>query len=167
MSELPHTRKIQETLKHTKEAYSELTSSSSAQTLSSLRSVRAVARLRFSLSVVAHTLSGLIEDDRVGTRTLGDYSGVLLQTAKEVCTDAHINGEDTGPAVFLIKQISKQFGTDCFMTLAKSEQYSWVLPERLYPPEEVCSYRYGITALKAVFIKFPCLYDRTKEWIHL
>ena len=114
--------------------------SSSAQTLSSLRSVRAVARLRFSLTFVARTLSGLIEDDRVRTTRLDDHSGVLLQAAKDVCTDVSINEVDTGPAVFLAKQIMKRYGAGCFMTLATSEEYSWVLPERLYPPEEVHRY---------------------------
>lgn len=133
MSELPHQQKVQETLNHIKEAHEE-SAGSGHEMFSSLRSVRAVARLRFGLSVVAHTLHSLTENDG---STLDEYSGILLQVAKKVCTDARINEEDIGPAVFLAKQIIKQYGTGCFMALAKRVEYSWILPEQLYPPEQV------------------------------
>ena len=133
MSELPQQQKVLETLKHIKEAHEEFTGSISEQTISSLQQVRAVARLRFGLSVVAQALHSLTENDG---DPLDEYSGIL-QAARKVCTDAHIDEMDTGPAVFLVKQIIKQYGTGCFMTLAKRKEYSWILPERLYPPEEV------------------------------
>ena len=140
MSELPHAQKVQDTLRHVKEAYRtivDLKSDRSRRALSSLRSVRAIARLRFSLSVVARTLCSLVENDCVDTSSLDDDSRILIQAVKDVCTDASINEVDTGPAVFLVKQIIRQYGSACFLALVKCQDYSWVLPERLSLPEEV------------------------------
>ena len=94
----------------------------------SLNYLEAVAKVRFSLSVVAEELKA--------NRLRGD----LLAAARETCEDIDLNntdeGEATGPVVYLLKLLVRWYGFPCLRTIA-SDEYPWVIPKGLMQGENV------------------------------
>ena len=72
----------------------------------------------------------------------GVVAAQLLQVTRMLCTDKSINhidvtgGSDTtGPIVYLLKLLMRQYGTDCLQQV--SEVQPWVIPPELMQGEEV------------------------------
>ncbi|XP_064404373.1 E3 ubiquitin-protein ligase RNF213-like isoform X3 [Halichondria panicea] len=89
-----------------------------------LKYLEAVAGIRFALSILAEQLK---------SNTVR-YS--LLKVAKKLCIDTRVNIIDptgkldtTGPVLYLIKLIVRQFGFPCLR--AVSRVHSWLVPEGL------------------------------------
>ena len=97
----------------------------------SLGYIEGIAKVRFSLSVVAE----LFHEDVA-------MKSVLLDAVSKVCTDNSINcvastrqSDITGPVLYLPKLIVRQYGFSC---LAKvSAVYTWVVPPELKKVDEV------------------------------
>lgn len=91
--------------------------------------LQAVADMRVCITIFADMLykHAKNNDDR------------LLERAKTVCTDQDINQLETGPRIFLLKQIIRQYGTDCLHSLAYEEPTQWVLPTHQHLFDEVGS----------------------------
>ena len=106
-----------------------------------------IAKIRYGLSVVAELLNKQVTGVRVDVPS-HHYHGVeakeLLDAAEKLCTDEGINhidvigGSDTtGPIVYLLKLLVRQYGTDCLQRVSLSEDCQWVVPPELRQGEEV------------------------------
>ena len=89
-----------------------------------------MAGVRFGLSVAAELLKNGHTDNR------------LLLITRDLCLDNRVNIIDptgrvdtTGPVLYLLRQLIRQFGQDCLKTV--SEAHPWVVPEELRGGEEV------------------------------
>ncbi len=111
----------------------------------SLQYLEAVAGVRLSLSVLAQELKG----DRVNSS--------LLRVARYLCMDIRVNVIDptgrvdtTGPVLYLMRLLVRQFGFPSLQTLSQS--HPWVVPETLRRVDNVsacsgwvnCIYCYSI-----------------------
>ena len=87
--------------------------------------------MRYSLTVVAellqcHYSSTNTEDKRYIIESIN-----LLDTAKNCCMSTSMNTDDTGPAVFLVKQIARQYGVAFLTDLISNQTMKWVVPTNL------------------------------------
>ena len=96
-----------------------------------------VAQVRFAISVVADLFTKLVSET-APRDAHGANANHLLQVARMVCTHPAVNhfdltgsGNTTGPAVYLLKLLVRQYGTHCLQKLANSQQHSWVIPQEL------------------------------------
>ncbi len=92
-----------------------------------LEYLESVAKVRYSLSVVAEVLK---EDHR------GHDFMELLKSAAKVCSDCEINCIDptgrtdtVGPVVYLLKLIVRQYGMPCLSVAAQA--HDWIVPAQL------------------------------------
>ena len=100
----------------------------------SLQYLQSVAGVRFGLSVAAELLKN------------GHTNNRLLLITRNLCLDSRVNIIDptgkvdtTGPVLYLLRQLIRQFGQDCLKTV--SEAHPWVVPEELRVGEEVRQWR--------------------------
>ena len=93
-----------------------------------------VAHIRYGLSVVAETLHGQVTMDEEPI-----IAPDLMQIAQRICTDRTINvcgqTECTGPSVFLLKLIVRQYGTACLEKITVN--HPWVVPDVLHNKDQV------------------------------
>ena len=92
-----------------------------------LEYLEGVAKVRYSLSVVAEVLK---EDHK------GHHFMELLKSAAKMCSDCEINCIDptgqtdsVGPVVYLLKLIVRQYGMPCLRVAA--QVYDWIIPAQL------------------------------------
>jgi len=100
----------------------------------SLGYVEGVAKVRFALSVVAEQFHKRIT-----------MKPALLHAVRTVCTDSTVNHIDqteqsdtTGPVLYLLKLIVRQFGFPCLKEV--SVEHPWVMPDELKTADEVTNY---------------------------
>ena len=89
--------------------------------------LESVARVRYSLSVLAEVLK---------SEEKGQHFVELLKAAKQLCSDSKINVVDmtghkdtSGPVIYLVKVIVRKYGMPCLKKYA--EEYSWIIPPEL------------------------------------
>ncbi|XP_019853235.1 PREDICTED: E3 ubiquitin-protein ligase RNF213-like [Amphimedon queenslandica] len=97
----------------------------------SLEYLEGVSMLRFSLSVIAELIHYQYSNKETEEITYTHHSQLLLNKAKECCSDDHLNEDDTGPGVFLLKQIGKQYGVAFLTNLTSDATMQWVVPRSL------------------------------------
>ena len=107
----------------------------------SLQYFEGVAKLRFSIAVVAELLYTQVE--RRGSRRYTHEARTLLEKTKQCCINPELNTDDAGPGVFLVKQIFKQFGMAFLTTLTSDRAMEWVIPVHLRRTDEVRSFLCG------------------------
>ena len=94
--------------------------------------------MRYSLTVVAELLqcqhSSTINTEDKGY-TMESIN--LLDTARNCCMSTSMNTDDTGPAVFLVKQIARQYGVTFLIDLVSNQTMEWVVPTNLRRSKEV------------------------------
>lgn len=97
----------------------------------SLGYIEGVAKVRFSLSVVAK----LFQKDVA-------MKPAFLDAVRGLCTDTTINhvndteqGDKIGPVFYLLKLIVRQFGFSCLTEV--SAVHSWIIPPELKGADEV------------------------------
>ena len=127
------------------EAHSAFQVSSYSQGDALLYVLEGVAKARYGLSVVAVLLNELVSEDSEGTDSQplhGIIAQQLLQVAKALCTDEGINhidiigdSDSTGPIVYLLKLLVRDYGTHCLQRV--SETHQWTLPPELVHVYEV------------------------------
>ena len=93
-----------------------------------LEYLEGVAKVRYSLSVVAEVLKN--EERYVE----------LLRAAGRMCADREVNCIDpsgargtVGPVVYLLKLLVRQYGMPCLN--AAAEDYDWIIPKEMRPDE--------------------------------
>ncbi len=96
-----------------------------------LQYLKAIAGVRFAFSVLAQQL----KNDRF-------VSPAILRVARDLCMDTRLNIIDpsgrvdtTGPVLYLIKLLVRQFGFPCLM--AVSQTHPWVVPDGLRRADNV------------------------------
>ena len=92
-----------------------------------LEYLESVAKVRYSLSVVAEVLKN---------EANGQHFMELLRAAGQMCSDHDINCIDptgqkdtVGPVIYLLKLIVRQYGMPCLK--AAAEVHEWVIPAQL------------------------------------
>ena len=106
----------------------------------SLRYLEGIAKLRYALIVVAELLYCQYGANSREDRNQSFYSHetqLLLDVAKRCCDDDVVNINNTGPAVFLVKQIAQQFGISFLIKLTSDKTMQWVVPHHLRIPEVI------------------------------
>ena len=87
--------------------------------------------LRYSLTVIAELIYyQYSNEEREGT-TYTLNTQLLLDMAKKCCTERNLNENDTGPGVFLVKQLVKQYGVAFLTNLTSDDTMQWVVPQNL------------------------------------
>ena len=99
-----------------------------------------LAKIRFSLSVVADILEKQASSKQAVVAS--PHIKQLVYTAQNICSDLKINVIDitgdldtTGPAVYLMRLLVRQYGMSCLEKVA--ETYFWVIPKQLRSKQEV------------------------------
>ena len=64
-------------------------------------------------------------------------SMLLMNMVKDIVTDLSLNGDDTGPGVFLVKQIARQYGVAFLTNVASNQTLEWIVPPHLRQSNEV------------------------------
>lgn len=92
-------------------------------------SMEGVASVRFGLAMVAELMQKEIMES---SKLFADTSGILKAT-KCLCTETTINKCDlpgiTGPCIYLMKLIYRQYGHTCLIKVA--DKYPWIIPKPL------------------------------------
>ena len=96
--------------------------------------LEAIAKLRFVCSVVGDLLYKYNEK---GADSLTPNETELLQSMKICCNDDKLNSMEAGPAVFILKQVARQYGMSFLASLSNSEELEWVIPAHLRKQDEV------------------------------
>ena len=93
--------------------------------------LEAVAKLRYSLSVVAELLHTQLTAGRGegGGYSLDVY--LLIEETKQCCSTPQLNQEEAGPGVYLVKLLMRQYGPSFLSTLTSDPTLQWVVPEHL------------------------------------
>ncbi len=128
--------------------------------LISLQYLEAVAGVRFVLSFLAHC--HLKKNNIINDAVLG--------VARDLCMDTRLNIIDpsgrvdtTGPVLYLIKLLVRQFGFPCLMTV--SQTHPWVVPDGLKRADNVSRYIHKDEVCLLQIWMFFC--RRKSQLIHL
>ena len=104
----------------------------------SLGYLESVSQVRFALSVVSELL---YKQNEKGSQAVGHLhthaAQILIQVAKDCCTDDVMNEEDSGPAVFLVKLLVRRYGMSFLADLTADPAMDWVVPLHLKRSGEV------------------------------
>ena len=95
----------------------------------SMEYLESIAQIRFALSVVAELL---FKQSRVSRGCHTHTADLLIQAAKDCCTNDNINDKDSGPAVYLVKLLVRQYGMSFITTLTTDPtSMKWIVPPHL------------------------------------
>ena len=100
--------------------------------------LESVSQVRFALSVVSELL---YKQNEKGSQPVGHLhtsaAQILIQHAKDCCTKDVMNEEDSGPAVYLVKLLARQYGMSFLTSLTAVPSMEWVVPSHLKRSKEV------------------------------
>ena len=123
-----------------------------------LEFLEGVAKVRYSLIVVAEVLKG---------EKNGQKFKDLLEAARTICSDRKVNCIDpngrrdtVGPVIYLLKLLVRQYGMPCLN--AAAEVHEWIIPAELRSTEVYLMVSY----ILIVIILYICIL-RISRWIHL
>ena len=114
----------------------------------SLPYLEAVAKLRYSLSVVAELLYTQLTAERQQQYTHDAL--LLIEEAKQCCSIPQLNEDEAGPAVYLVKLLMRQYGPSFLSRVCDHTELLWVVPEHLRQTDEV----------------LPCTHTHTHTHLH-
>ena len=98
----------------------------------SLDYLESVSQVRFALSVVCELLHKQNErGSQAGGHLHTNDAQLLIQSAKDCCTDDKLNEEDSGPAIYLVKLLARQYGMSFLTGLRVDPVMEWVVPSHL------------------------------------
>ena len=113
-----------------------------------LEYLEGVAKVRYSLSVVAEVLKN------------EEHHMELLRAAGRMCSDRDVNCIDpssdrgtVGPVVYLLKLLVRQYGMPCLN--AAVEKHDWIIPEEVQPDKVTTS---SITLGAMLYLCIAVLY---------
>ena len=96
-----------------------------------------VSLLRYSLTVVAELIYYQYSNKESERITYTHQSQLLLDMARKFCSEFDINEDNTGPGVFLVKQIARQYGVAFLTHLTSEANMQWVIPHNLRHSDDV------------------------------
>lgn len=100
-----------------------LTTGSSKITLQYLEGV---AKIRFALNVVSELI---YSKQAGGHRSLESLK--LMEKTEAFCKRGVLNQEDGGPAVYLVKQLARQYGLSFINNISSDHELGWIVPDFL------------------------------------
>ena len=100
--------------------------------------LEAVAKMRYSLSVVAELLYTQLTAERQQQYTHNAL--LLIEEAKRCCSNPQLNEDEAGPAVYLVKLLMRQYGPSFLSRVCDHTELLWVVPEHLRQTDEVQCY---------------------------
>lgn len=110
----------------------------------SVQLLEGLAKVRFSLSVVADILEK--ESSSKQNTDPSSQTKMLMYTTQNICSDLQVNVIDTsgrldttGPVVYLMRLLVRQYGMPCLEKVANT--YPWVIPPQLKSVQEVSEVR--------------------------
>ena len=105
-----------------------------------LQYLEGIAKLRYAIIVMAELLyykhGTSIEDEGSQSYYTNDTE-LLLDIAKQCCNDDTLNTDNAGPAVFLVKQLARQYGISLLTNLTSDQTMQWIVPDHLQRSNEV------------------------------
>ena len=105
-----------------------------------LQYLEGIAKLRYAIIIMAELLyykhGTSVVDEGSQTYYTNDTE-LLLGVAKQCCNDDTLNTENAGPAVFLVKQLARQYGVSFFTNLTSDQTMQWIVPHHLQRSNEV------------------------------
>lgn len=96
-----------------------------------------VSLLRYSLTVVAELIYYQYSNKESERITYTHQSQLLLDMARKCCSEFDSNEDETGPGVFLVKQIARQYGVAFLTHLTSEANMQWVIPHNLRHSDDV------------------------------
>ena len=103
----------------------------------SLHHLESVAAIRFAIMEVARVLYFLFSIKGVDeSHKIQQLVSRLMQHTEEICVNATDTSDISGPALYLLKMIVRQFGFPCLNYL--SEDFEWIIPNNLRDNTKVC-----------------------------
>ena len=91
--------------------------------------LEAVAKLRYSLSVVAELLHTQLTAGRGGGHYHTHEAHLLIEETKQCCSIPQ--EEEAGPGVYLVKLLMRRYGPSFLTTLTSDPALQWMVPEHL------------------------------------
>ena len=112
--------------------------------------LEAVAKLRYSLSVVAELLHTQLTAGRgEGGHYHTHEARLLIEETKQCCSIPQLNQEEAGPGVYLVKLLMRQYGPSFLTTLTSDPALQWVVPEHLRQSDDkVPNFLHYFTCIK-------------------
>ena len=105
-----------------------------------LQYLEGIAKLRYAIIVMAELLyykhGTSIEDEGSQSYYTNDTE-LLLDIVKSCCNDDSLNTDNAGPAVFLVKQLARQYGVSFLTKLTSDQTMQWIVPHHLQRSNEV------------------------------
>ena len=102
-----------------------------------LQYLEGIAKLRYAIVVVVELLHC---QHGTSSRHQGYYTHetqLLLDIAKRCCSDHIVNTDNSGPGVFLVKQLARQYGVSFLTNLTSDQTMQWIVPHHLQRSNEV------------------------------
>ena len=125
--------------------------------------LEAVAKLRYSLSVVAELLHTQLIAER-GEREGGHYytheARLLIEETKQCCSIPQLNQEEAGPGVYLVKLLMRRYGPSFLTTLTSDPALHWVVPEHLRQSDDKVPFLHYFTCVK----RQSNIHRRVNKW---
>lgn len=115
----------------------------------SLDYLEGVSMLRYTLTVIAELIYSQYNSNEI-ERTHTHQIQLLLDMTKKFCTDPNINVNDSGPGIFLIKQLARQYGLTFLSNITLNTNMQWIIPENLRQSKEV-----QVLCMCAFIFQFP------------
>ena len=102
-----------------------------------LQYLEGIAKLRYAIVVVAELLHC---QHGASSRHQGYYkheTQLLLDVTKRCCINDIVNTDNSGPGVFLVKQLARQYGVSFLTNITSDQTMQWVVPHHLQRSNEV------------------------------
>ena len=89
------------------------------------------------MSELLHCQYGASSRERRSQSYYTHETQLLLEATKKCCVDDTLNTDNAGPAVFLVKQLARQYGVSFLTNLTSDQTMQWVVPHHLQRSNEV------------------------------
>ena len=132
--------KLKTTIKFLENSYHKLRGYKENQIIN-ISYLEGIAEARFALAEVAEFMNDLLPSSFSSIPVL--LASNVMPSVKRLCEDPKINSTATvlgadlsGPIIYLIKLLVRQFGFPFLKSISK--KYQWIVPKDLDESEEVC-----------------------------
>ena len=98
-----------------------------------LQYLEGIAQVRFALTVVSELVYNQHEGKHPNTE-----SAKLIERTEIFCRSEVLNQEDSGPSIFLVKQLARQYGMSLVNSISSDYELGWIVPDFL-KRKEVCN----------------------------
>lgn len=99
-----------------------------------LQYLEGIAVLRYSFTVIAELIHCQFHKENEEIIYSSECQ-LLINMAKSFCADTT---DDSGPGVFLAKQLARQYGVTFLKNVTNNPSMQWIIPKNLRQSNEVC-----------------------------